>query len=43
MRMIYVGLIVVLLVAIVGYLALDRRAKQVASERDQAFDQKFAK
>lgn len=43
MRMIYVGLIVVLLVAIVGYLALDRRDKQVASERDQAFDQKFAK
>lgn len=39
MRKIYIGLIVVLLVAIVGYVALDRRDKQVASERDQAFDQ----
>ncbi|WP_402721313.1 hypothetical protein [Janthinobacterium rivuli] len=43
MRKIYIGLIVVLLVAIVGYLALDHRDKQIASERDQAFDQKFAK
>lgn len=38
-----VGIIVVLLVAIVGYLAMDRQEKDVANERDKTFDQQFAK
>lgn len=43
MRKISVGIIVVLLVAIVGYLAIDRHEKNVAIERNKTFDQQFAK
>ncbi|WUR13902.1 hypothetical protein E7V67_001990 [[Empedobacter] haloabium] len=35
--------IIVLLVAVVGYLAMDRQDKEVAQQRDKAFDAKFAK
>lgn len=35
-------LIVLLLAAVVGYLALDRHDKNVSQERDKAFDKTFA-
>lgn len=35
--------IVVLLSSVVGYLALDRSEKNASNERQQAFDQSFAK
>jgi hypothetical protein len=35
--------VVILLFAVVGYLALDRNEKNVAHERDKSFDAKFAK
>lgn len=38
-----VAVIVVLLVAIVGYLALDRRDKDVADEKSRNFAQKYFK
>ncbi|MFC0134550.1 hypothetical protein [Massilia eurypsychrophila] len=43
MRKVSIGVIVVLLVAIVGYLAMDRQEKDVANERNKAFDTQFAK
>jgi hypothetical protein len=43
MRKFSLAIIVVLLVSIVGYLAIDRQEKDVAHQRDKAFDQKFAK
>jgi hypothetical protein len=43
MRKVSIGIIVVLLVAVVGYLGMDRQEKNVANERNKAFDQKFAK
>jgi predicted negative regulator of RcsB-dependent stress response len=36
-------LVVIALAAVVGYLALDRHDKNVAQERDKAFDKSFAK
>lgn len=33
----------VLLLAIVGYLAMDRQEKDVSNERSKAFDRQFAK
>lgn len=36
-------LMVLLLAAVVGYLALDRHDKNVSQERDKAFDKTFAK
>ena len=35
--------VVVLLVAVVAYLALDRHEKSLSQERDKAFDRNFAK
>jgi hypothetical protein len=43
MRKFSLAIIVVLLVSIVGYLAIDRQEKDIAHQRDEAFDQKFAK
>lgn len=43
MRKTIMGIIVVLLVAIVGYLAMDRNDKEVADERNKAFDRQFNK
>lgn len=43
MRKASIGIIVVLLLAIVGYLAMDRQEKDVSNARNKAFDQKFAK
>ncbi len=43
MRKFSLAIIVVLLVSIVGYLAIDRQEKDVAHQRDKTFDQKFAK
>lgn len=43
MRKFSLAIIVILLVSIVGYLAIDRQEKDVAHQRDKAFDQKFAK
>ncbi len=43
MRKFSLAIIVVLLVSIVGYLAIDRQEKDIAHQRDKAFDQKFAK
>jgi hypothetical protein len=43
MRKFSLAIIVVLIVSIVGYLAIDRQEKDVAHQRDKAFDQKFAK
>jgi hypothetical protein len=43
MRKFSLAIIVILLVSIVGYLAIDRQEKNVAHQRDKAFDQKFAK
>ena len=36
-------LAVILLAAVVGYLALDRHDKNLSRERDKAFDKSFAK
>jgi hypothetical protein len=43
MRKASIGIIVVLLVAIVGYLAMDRHEKDVSNQRNQTFDAQFAK
>lgn len=43
MRKVSIGVIVVLLVAVVGYLAMDRQEKDVANERNKTFDTQFAK
>ena len=43
MRKVSIAIIVILLVAIVAYLAMDRQEKDVANERDKAFDTQFAK
>ena len=43
MRKFSLAIIVVLIVSIVGYLAIDRQEKDVAHQRDKTFDQKFAK
>jgi hypothetical protein len=43
MRRISIGIIVALLVAIVGYLAIDREEKDVANERNKSFDASFAR
>lgn len=43
MRKFSLAIIVVLLVSVVGYLAMDRDDKNVAHQRDKAFDNKFAK
>ena len=43
MRKISLAIIVVLLISVVGYLAMDRQEKNVAHQRDKAFDEKFAK
>lgn len=43
MRKFSLAIIVVLLVSIVGYLAINRQEKDVAHQRDKTFDQKFAK
>lgn len=43
MRRSLIAVIVVLLVSIVGYLAMDRHEKNVAAEKDKAFDQKYFK
>jgi len=39
----FIVIIIVLLSAVVGYLALDRNEKNIAHERDKAFDASFAK
>jgi F0F1-type ATP synthase assembly protein I len=36
-------IVIVLLVAVVGFLAIDRSDKMVGQERDKAFDKNFAK
>jgi hypothetical protein len=36
-------IIVVLLTSVVGYLAIDRTEKNVATERNKSFDDKFAR
>jgi len=43
MRKFSLVIIVVLLTSVVGYLAMDRKEKNVAHQRDKAFDEKFAK
>jgi len=43
MRKVSIGIVVVLLLAIVGYLALDRHEKDASNERKKAFDTQFAK
>lgn len=43
MRKASIGIIVALLVAIVGYLAMDRHEKDVSNERNKTFDATFAK
>lgn len=43
MRKISLAIIVVLLVSVVGYLAMDRHEKNAAHQRDKAFDDKFIK
>ncbi len=43
MRKVSLAIIVVLLVSVVGYMAMDRQEKNVAHERDKSFDAKFAK
>jgi hypothetical protein len=43
MRRISIGIIVALLVAVVGYMAIDREEKDVSNERNKSFDAKFAR
>ena len=43
MRKVSIGIVVVLLLAIVGYLALDRHEKDTSNERNKAFDAQIAK
>lgn len=43
MRKFSLVIIVVLLTSVVGYLAMDRKEKNVVHQRDKAFDEKFAK
>jgi hypothetical protein len=43
MRKASIGIMVVLLLAIVSYLALDRHEKDASNERQKTFDAKFAK
>lgn len=43
MRKTSIGIVVVLLLAIVGYLAMDRQEKDLANESNKKFDQQFAK
>lgn len=43
MRKASIGIIVVLLVAVVSYLALDRHEKDASSERNKTFDAQMAK
>lgn len=43
MRKFSLAIIVALLMSVIGYLAMDRQEKDVAHQRNKAFDQKFAK
>jgi hypothetical protein len=43
MRKFSLAIIVALLTSVIGYLAMDRQEKDVAHQRNKAFDQKFAK
>lgn len=43
MRKVSLAIIIVLLVSVVGYMAMNRQEKNIAHERDKSFDAKFAK